>query len=74
MELFTGLLVVILAVVFLATSLFECDVIITPIKGMMFGALYNDDVYDTETDHTIQIVILFISFNFLWTTLNGWNR
>jgi len=74
MELFTGLLVVILAVVFLATSLFECDVIITPIKGMMFGALYNDDVYDTETDHTIQIVILFISFNFLWTTLNGWNK
>jgi len=74
MELFTGILVIILAVVFLATSLFTCDVIITPIKGVMFGALYNDDVYDTETDHTIQIVILFISFNFLWTTLNGWNK
>ena len=70
MELFTGILVIILAVVFLATSCFECDVIITPIKGVMFGALYNDDVYDTETDHTIQIVILFISFNFLWTTKN----
>ena len=74
MELFTGILVIILAVVFLATSCFECDVIITPIKGVMFGALYNDDVYDTETDHTIQIVILFISFNFLWTTSNGLNR
>ena len=74
MELFTVALVVILAVVFLATSCFECDVIITPIKGVMFGALYNDDVYDTETDHTIQIVILFISFNFLWTTSNGLNR
>ena len=70
MELFTVALVIILAVVFLATSCFECDVIITPIKGVMFGALYNDDVYDTETDHTIQIVILFISFNFLWTTKN----
>jgi len=74
MELFTVVLVVILAVVFLATSLFTCDVIITPIKGVMFGALYNDDVYDTETDHPIQIEILFISFNFLWTTLNGWNK
>ena len=74
MELFIVVLVVILAVVFLATSFFECDVIITPIKGVMFGALYNDDVYDTETDHTIQIVILFISFNFLWTTSNGLNR
>jgi hypothetical protein len=71
MELFTLILVFILALVFLATSFFECDVIITPIKGVMFGALYNDDVYDTETDHTIQIVILFISFNFLWTTTNG---
>lgn len=74
MELFTVALIVILALVFLGTSFFECDVIITPIKGIMFSALYNDDVYDIETDHTIQIVILFISFNFLWTTSNGLNK
>ena len=74
MELFTIVLVVILALVFFATSFFECDVLITPVKGIMFGALYNNDVYDTETDHTIQILILFISFNFLWTTSNGLNR
>lgn len=70
MELFTIILIIILALVFLGTSFFECDVIITPIKGVMFGALYNNDVYDIETDHTIQVVILFISFNFLWTTKN----
>ena len=70
MELFIVVLVIILALVFIATSFFNCDVIITPIKGIMFGALYNDDVYDIETDHTIQVVILFISFNFLWTTKN----
>lgn len=74
MELFTIILIIILALVFLGTSFFECDVIITPIKGVMFGALYNNDVYDIETDHTIQIVILFISFNFLWTTSNGLKR
>jgi hypothetical protein len=74
MELFTIVLVVILALVFFATSFFECDVLITPVKGIMFGALYNNDVYDTETDHTIQILILFISFNFLWTTSNGLNK
>ena len=74
MELFIVALVVIFALVFLATSFFECDVIITPIKGIMFGALYNYDVYDIETDHTIQVVILFISFNFLWTTSNGLNK
>ena len=65
------LLVAILAVVFIVMNFVDCDILITPIKGIMFGALYNDDVYDTETDHTIQILILFISFNFLWTTTNG---
>lgn len=74
MELFIVILVVILALVFLATSFFDCNVLIMPVKGVMFGALYNDDVYDTETDHTIQILILFISFNFLWTTSNGLNK
>ena len=59
MELFIVVLVIILALVFIATSFFNCDVLITPVKGIMFGALYNDDVYDTETDHTIQILILF---------------
>jgi len=65
------LLVFILVVVFIVMNFIDCDILITPIKGIMFGALYNDDVYDTETDHTIQILILFISFNFLWTTTNG---
>jgi hypothetical protein len=74
MELFIVVLVIILALVFIATSFFDCNILITPIKGFMFGALYNDDVYDTETDHTIQILILFISFNFLWTTSNGLNK
>ena len=68
------LLVLVLAVVFIVMNFVDCDILITPIKGIMFGALYNDDVYDTETDHTIQILILFISFNFLWTTTNGLNK
>lgn len=68
------LLVFILAIVFIVMNFVDCDILITPIKGIMFGALYNDDVYDEETDHTIQILILFISFNFLWTTTNGLNK
>lgn len=68
------LLVLVLAVVFIVMNFVDCDILITPIKGIMFGALYNDDVYDIETDHTIQVVILFISFNFLWTTSNGLNK
>ena len=46
-------------------------VIIAPIKGLMLGALYNDDIEGEETEHTIQIVIFVISINFIWTTTNG---
>jgi len=74
METIITALVIILTLVFAATSFFDCNILITPIKGFMFGALYNNDIYDTETDHTIQILILFISFNFLWTTSNGSKR
>jgi len=64
-------LIFILFIVFIAAQFFECDILITPIKGIMFGALYNDEEFGNETDHTIQILILIISFNFLWTTTNG---
>jgi hypothetical protein len=36
----------------------------------MVGALYNDDVYEDETEHTIQVLLFVISFSFVWTT-NG---
>ena len=68
------MIILVLAIVFIVMNFVDCDILITPIKGIMFGALYNDDIYDEETDHTIQILILFISFNFLWTTSNGSKR
>ncbi len=48
----------------------DCEIIITPIKGVMVGALYNDDVYEDETEHTIQVLLFVISFSFVWIT-NG---
>ena len=47
------------------------EVIIAPIKGLMIGALYNDDIEEEETEHTIQIVFLVISISFIWITTNG---
>ena len=35
------LLVLVLAVVFIVMNFVDCDILITPIKGIMFGALYN---------------------------------
>lgn len=47
------------------------EVIIAPIKGLMLGALYNDDIEEEETEHTIQIVLLIISITFIWVTTTG---
>ena len=47
------------------------EVIIAPIKGLIIGALYNDDIEEEETEHTIQIVFLVISISFIWITTNG---
>lgn len=50
---------------------YDGDVIIAPIKGLMTGALYNNDIDDEETEHTIQIVLFVISITFIWITTNG---
>ena len=50
---------------------YDGDVIIAPIKGLMAGALYNNDIDNEETEHTIQIVIFVISITFIWITTNG---
>ena len=56
------------------TAKYNGDVIIAPIKGLMLGALYNDDIDNEETEHTIQIVIFVISITYIWTTTNGSNK
>jgi hypothetical protein len=53
------------------TAKYNGEVIIAPIKGLMVGALYNDDIDNEETEHTIQIVIFVISITYIWTTING---
>jgi hypothetical protein len=53
------------------TAKYNGDVIIAPIKGLMLGALYNDEIDNEETEHTIQIVIFVISITYIWTTTNG---
>jgi hypothetical protein len=61
----------ILFTAFIIAQFCDCDIVINPIKGIMLGALYNDDKFDDETEHTIQILIFIISFSFIWTTTNG---
>jgi hypothetical protein len=53
---------------FVVINFANCDVIFAPIKGLMFGALYNDENFDEETEHTIQVLLFFLSINFIWST------
>lgn len=53
---------------FVVVNFANCDIIFAPIKGLMFGALYNDENFDEETEHTIQVLLFFLSINFIWST------
>lgn len=43
-------------------------IIITFIKGFMFGALYNKDEYDEFDSHTIQFCLAILTITILWDT------
>jgi hypothetical protein len=68
---FIGFILVTIYFLMQLTAKYNGDVIIAPIKGLMLGALYNDDIDNEETEHTIQIVIFVISITYIWTTTNG---
>lgn len=53
---------------FVVINFANCDIIFAPIKGLMFGALYNDEIFEEETEHTIQVLLFFFSVNFIWST------
>lgn len=55
---------------FVVVNFANCDIIFAPIKGLMFGALYNDEIFDEETEHTIQVLLFFLSINFIWSTFD----
>ena len=53
---------------FVVVNFANCDIVFAPIKGLMFGALYNDEIFEEETEHTIQVLLFFFSVNFIWST------
>ena len=48
------------------------DIIISPIKGIMFGFLYHKEQYEEEDEYTLQCLLGVISINVIWINqLNG---
>jgi hypothetical protein len=51
----------------LAMQQFNGELIISPIMGIMFGALYDRET-DDKVYHTFQLVLLFVALTFTWET------
>jgi hypothetical protein len=63
-----GLLAAIFVIFEITRPLINYILIIDFVKGFVIGGLYNADDYPDEniTEHTIQIVLFFLSFTFMW--------
>ena len=48
----------------------QATFIVSLVKGVMFGALYNKDEYPEEqfAEHTIQFCFIFITITMIWET------
>jgi len=50
----------------------QAEIIISPIKGIMFGFLYHKDEYEDVNEYTLQCLLGVLSVNVIWTeALNG---
>ncbi|MEN8834733.1 MAG: hypothetical protein ABF265_01810 [Polaribacter sp.] len=64
------LLIALALVFFLIGQLIDADIIISPIIGIVFGALYSvqdfKEIGENYKEHTLQCCIGFISLTVLW--------
>lgn len=66
-----SLLIIALVFIFIGHNK-GADIIISPIKGMMFGFLYHKEQYEEGNEYTLQTVIGIISITVIWINqVNG---
>ena len=61
-----GLLLIVDFVFLTIGQLKGADIIISPIKGIMFGFLYHKEQYEQEYETTLQCLLGIISINVIW--------
>ena len=65
-------LLIVAFVFLLIGNLKNAEIIISPIKGIMFGFLYHKEEYLKENEYTLQCLLGIISVNIIWKeTPNG---
>jgi|TARA_R100000482_G_scaffold123569_1_gene73836 hypothetical protein len=66
------LLMVISFIFVIIGNIVNGEIIISPIKGFVLGALVHDEIYEenkkTFTEYTLQCLLGFISVNVVWRT------
>jgi hypothetical protein len=61
------ILIAIFWIALMTMQQYSGELIISPIMGIMFGALYDRET-DDKVYHTFQLVLLFVAFTFTWET------
>jgi len=74
-QIFTMLMLLAFLFVIIGLSV-NAEIILSPIKGFMAGALVHNETYINEeneevTEYTLQCLIFFISVNVLWEKRGG---
>jgi len=69
---FIGLLLIVAFTFLIIGQIKSAEIIISPIKGVMFGFLYHKEQYEQEDEITLQCLLGIISINVIWINrLNG---
>jgi len=69
---FIGLLLLVAFTFLIIGQIKGAEIIISPIRGVMFGFLYHKEQYEQEDEITLQCLLGIISINVIWINrLNG---
>lgn len=64
--------ILILATILITTlvlvPIFNVDVMLSPVIGLMAGVLYSYTDYDNGREHTVQIFLFLIGITIIWDT------
>jgi len=61
-----GILLFMAFIIIMVGHFKDGEIIISPIKGIMFGFLYHKEQYEDEDEYTLQCLLCVISINVIW--------
>ncbi len=56
---------------YILTYIVRGELTISPLIGIMVGALHSRSDYEDATEHTVQVCVFIIAITLVWETPNG---